>query len=94
MKSVALSLVFSRATTWTLGGLQRLLDFVGEAFAVGGRVVDDRDLLRLELARDVRGDRRALLVVAADGAEDVLKPCSVSFGFVAEPEIIGMPAWL
>ena len=23
-----------------------------------------------------------------------LKPCSVSFGFVAEPEIIGMPAWL
>src|SRR5436189_186154 len=23
-----------------------------------------------------------------------LKPCSVSFGLVAEPEITGMPAWL
>jgi hypothetical protein len=24
----------------------------------------------------------------------VLKPCSVSFGLVAEPEMTGMPAWL
>ncbi len=55
------------------GGLQRLLDFVGEAFAVGRRVVGDRDLLRLELIRHVRGDRRTLLVVAADGAEHDLE---------------------
>src|SRR6185312_4753817 len=52
-----------------LVALERLLDLVREALAVRGLVVDDRDLLRLELARDVGGDRRALLVVAAHGAE-------------------------
>jgi hypothetical protein len=52
-----------------LRALQGLLDLVGDALAVGGLVVDDRDLLRLELVGDVGGDRRALLVVAADGAE-------------------------
>src|SRR6185503_8232534 len=52
-----------------LVGLQRLLDLVGEALAVGGLVVDEGDLLRLQLVRDVRGDGRALLVVAAHGAE-------------------------
>jgi hypothetical protein len=35
-----------------------------------------------------------LLVVAADGTEHDLEALSVSLGFVAEPEIIGSPAWL
>jgi hypothetical protein len=76
------------------GGLQRLLDFVGEAFAVGRRVIRDRDLLGLELVGDVRGDRGTCWSSRPTVRKPTLKPCSVSLGFVAEPEIIGKPAWL
>src|ERR671912_62117 len=53
------------------GGLQRLLGLVGEAFAVGGVVVEDRHLFAAELARDVGAGDLALLVVTAAGAEGV-----------------------
>jgi hypothetical protein len=43
-----------------LGGLERLLDLVGDAFAIGGLVVDDGDFLAFQLAGDVGGDGRAL----------------------------------
>ena len=52
--------------------LQRLLDFVGEALAVGGGVVGDGDLLDLHVGEVLR-DGGTLLVVAADGAEDRLE---------------------
>ena len=93
-QSVVLSVPFSRGSTLMLAAFEGLLDLVGDALAVGGRVVDDRDQVGLVLAGEVARDRRALLVVAADDPELVLKPCSVSLGLVAEPEITGMPAWL
>ena len=49
--------------------LERLLHLVGDAFAVGGGVVDHRDDLGLAVGGEVARDRRALLVVAADDAE-------------------------
>src|SRR5262249_58570101 len=52
-------------------GVHGLLGFVGEALAVGGLVVNDRDLLVFEVLGDVFARDRALLVVAAAGAEDV-----------------------
>src|SRR6185503_556497 len=52
-----------------LRGLERLLDLVGDALAVRGRVVDHRDDLRLVVVGEVLRDRRALLVVAAHHAE-------------------------
>ena len=73
MKSVALSFVFSRATIWTPAPFSVFSTSFGEAFAVGGSVVGDGDLLRLQLVRHVRGHRGTLLVVAADGAEHDLE---------------------
>jgi hypothetical protein len=55
------------------GGLEGLLDFVGETFAVGSRVIDDGDELGLVLAGEVTGNRRTLLVVTADDAEHALE---------------------
>ena len=49
----------------------RAAGLVGEALAVGGLVVDDRDALALEALRDDRAGERALLVVAAADAEHV-----------------------
>src|ERR1700690_583928 len=46
---------------------------VGEAFAVGGLVVDDRDLFALELVAREFGPDHALLIVAPAGAEGVPK---------------------
>ena len=53
------------------GGVHRLLGLVGEALAVGGLVVDDGDLGVLELLGEIGAGDRALLVVAAAGAERV-----------------------
>jgi hypothetical protein len=55
-------------------GLERLLDLVGDALAVRGRVVDHRHQLGLVVAREIAGNRRPLLVVAADDAELRLVP--------------------
>ena len=52
-----------------VGGLQRLLDLIGDALAVCGRVVDHRHEFGLLVLREVARDRRALLVIAADHAE-------------------------
>ena len=53
------------------GRIHRLLGLVGEAFAVGGLVVQDRDVLALELRRQILAGDAALLVVAAADAEHV-----------------------
>ena len=45
--------------------VERLLGFVREALAVGGLVVENRDVLALVILRDVLGGDQALLVVAA-----------------------------
>ncbi|MNT11447.1 hypothetical protein D3C72_1463290 [compost metagenome] len=55
-----------------LGRFQVLLHRAGDALAVRLLVVQHGDLLRLDLADDVLGGGRALLVVAANGAEDEL----------------------
>ena len=47
------------------GFVELVLDDGGEAFAVGGLVVQDRDLLALVFLGDPRGDEGALRVVAA-----------------------------
>ena len=52
--------------------LQRFLDFVREPFAVGSRVVDDRDLLDLHRL-EILGDGGPLLVVSPDVAKDVFE---------------------
>ena len=69
MKSVALSLVYSRATIVRAGGLGGLLGFVGEARAVGGLVVDDRDLLGAQRLNRCLADDAALLHVVGHHAE-------------------------
>ena len=51
------------------GGLEGLLDLVGQAFAIGGGIVDDGNGLGLDFGCEVLGDRRALLVIATDGAK-------------------------
>src|SRR6266850_3119269 len=55
------------------GLVERLLGFVGEAFAVGGLVVEDGDVLALVVLDDVVGGNQALLVVAAADARHVPK---------------------
>src|SRR5882672_5690329 len=47
------------------GLVKRLLGFVGEAFAVGGLVVEDGDVLAFVEFRNVIGGDQALLIVAA-----------------------------
>src|SRR6266853_4745546 len=47
------------------GLVERLLGLVGEAFAVGGLVVEDGDVLALVELRDVVGGDQALLIVTA-----------------------------
>src|SRR5690606_17704949 len=49
------------------------LDLGGHARAVGLLVVQDGDLFRLELLGNVFGGEGALLVVAADGAEEEVR---------------------
>jgi hypothetical protein len=66
-----LSLVNSRVTT-AAAGLDGLLDLVGEALAVGGAVVDHRDLLAQAGGREL-ADAQALLHVVGDGAEGGLE---------------------
>ena len=51
------------------GGLDGLVHFLGDAFAVLLLVVDDGQLLGLDLGGDIFAGGRALLVVGADGAE-------------------------
>ena len=72
MKSVALSLVFSRATTLTPAALSVFSTSFARPFAVGGGVVGDRDLLDLHRF-EILGDGGSLLVVAADDAEHVVE---------------------
>ncbi len=55
------------------GGLEGLLDLVGEAFAIGGGIVDDGDGLWLAVGGQVVGNGRTLLIVAADDAEYALE---------------------
>ena len=52
----------------------RLLGLVGKTFAVGGLVVNDRDLLALVMIGEILAGDRALRVVAAADAEDVVPP--------------------
>src|ERR1700676_5556714 len=47
------------------GLVERLLGLIGEAFAVGGLVVEDGDVLALIVLRDVLGGDQSLLIVAA-----------------------------
>jgi hypothetical protein len=51
------------------GCLGSLLDLVGETLAVGGAVVDDRDLLRTHVLDGVGTDHRTLLDVVGHDAE-------------------------
>src|SRR5260370_38914921 len=60
---VGLEHLFSKA-----GLVERFLGFVGEAFAVGGVVVEDGNILALVKFRDVIGADQALLIVAAGNA--------------------------
>src|SRR6266849_7153659 len=53
------------------GLVERLLGFVGEAFAVGGLVVEDGDVLAFVILRNVFGGDQALLIVAAADARHV-----------------------
>ena len=53
------------------GRVERLLGFVGEALAVRGLVMDDRDLGVLEVGGEIAAGHCALLVVASAGAERV-----------------------
>ncbi len=53
------------------GLVERLLGLVGEALAVGGLVVEDRDVLALVEFRDVVGGDETLLIVAAADTRDV-----------------------
>src|SRR6266571_4110653 len=53
------------------GLVERLLGFVGEAFAVGGLVVEDGDVLAFVIFRNVFGGDQALLIVAAADARHV-----------------------
>jgi hypothetical protein len=78
------------------GGLQRLLDLVREAFAIGGGVVvHERDLLAPSCCRRGTAAMAGPCWSSRPTTRNTfLKPCSVSLGLVAEPEIIGMPAWL
>src|SRR6266568_4304744 len=55
------------------GGLERLFDFVCQTFAIGGRIVNDRHNLWLGIGDQIIRDRRALLVVATDHAENTLE---------------------
>ena len=69
LKSVALSLVYSRATIVAPGGLGGLLGLVGQARAVRGLVVDDGDLLGAERRDGFLADDAALLHVVGHDAE-------------------------
>src|SRR6185437_2157433 len=51
--------------------VERLPGLVGEALAVGALVVEDRDVLALEIFRDVGAGDRPLLVVTAADTRDV-----------------------
>src|SRR5258705_4511504 len=53
------------------GLVERLLGFVGEAFAVGGLVVEDGDVLAFVILRNVFAGDQALLIVAAADARHV-----------------------
>src|ERR1700730_11752619 len=53
------------------GLVERFLGFVGEAFAVGGLVVEDGDILAFVILRNVFGGDQALLIVAATDARHV-----------------------
>src|SRR4029077_8084070 len=53
------------------GLVERLLGLVGEAFAVGGLVVEDGDVLAFVILRDVFGGHQALLIVATADARHV-----------------------
>src|SRR5262249_21966178 len=53
------------------GLVERLLGLVRKALAVGGLVVEDRDVLALEILGDVIAGDRALLVVTAADARHV-----------------------
>src|SRR5204862_7471188 len=54
--------------------VQGLLGLVGQAFAVGGLVVEDRDVLVGEGLGEVSARHRALLIVASANPEGVPKP--------------------
>src|SRR3954464_5790896 len=53
------------------GLVERLLGLIGEAFAVGGLVVEDGDVLAFVIFRNVFGSDQALLIVAAADARHV-----------------------
>ncbi len=53
------------------GLVERLLGFVGKSLAVGGLVVEDRDVLAGEVLGDIAGGNQTLLVVAAADPQHV-----------------------
>ena len=92
MKSVALSVVYSRATISRAGGLGRLLELVRQALAVGGAVVDDGDLFCAQPGHGKLAQHLALLRIVGHHAERGLEALFGVLGLVAEGEICGMPA--
>ena len=50
-------------------GLQGFFHFVGQAFAVGGLIVDQRDFLAFQFVGNIGRQRGALLVITANGAK-------------------------
>ena len=68
MKSVALSVVNCSSTTCMPLDCGGLLEHLGNALAVGGAVVDDRDLLQLQRVGGVEGQAGAQGVVVGDDA--------------------------
>jgi hypothetical protein len=72
MKSVALSLPNSCATMVPPSALHAAREHLGGALAVGGAVVDHRDLLGLQVFHREVGDGHAHVVVARQDAKDVV----------------------
>jgi hypothetical protein len=68
-KSVALSVVYSRADDFCAGSLGGLLELVGQPLTVGGAVIDDGDALDAQLAGCECAQRAALLHVVGEYAE-------------------------
>ncbi len=72
----------SYMTSFRPVGVHGLLGLVGEALAVRGLVMDDRDLLVLEVVGEALAGDGALLVVATAGAEGVPEAALGEGGFV------------
>ena len=93
MKSVALSFVFSRATTCTPAAFSVFSTSFARPspYAVASSAIA---IFLIFCAARNCATAGPCWSSRPTVRNTFLKPCSVSFGFVAEPEIIGMPAWL